>query len=64
MQAPTTQQVPSVGIGSRLADYPMLSGPRQGESAAIPVKVEPRPERRAFPISFVSEGLPHAAHHE
>ena len=39
MQAPTTQQVPLVGIGSRLANDPALGGSRQGEVAATPVKV-------------------------
>ena len=48
MQAPTNQQLPPEGLGSRQADEPGLSGPRPGEVAATPVKVEPRPERRAF----------------
>ena len=48
MQAPTAQQVPSVSIGSRLADDPTLGGSRQGEAAGAPVHVKPRPERHSF----------------
>ena len=64
MQVPTTQQVPPVGLGSRQADEPELSGSRPGESCSYSGASGTTSRTPSFPIFLALDRFSHAAYHE